>query len=644
MATTIKMGTIPGVYIQEEVNPALGISEARLKIAGIIGHSSPTLDVTDLQVLRGSGNTDTLPYTEHAVNSIYSVSDYIGAKGTTLPQYIEGVDFTLEGNVITWLTHPGENEVVLADAAAAWIGSGAPAVGDQVIYVADASTYPGEGKIQEANVTNFKSLSGAVTLGGYVYHVDDFETYPASSQVKRASVTGDLPEAKIGDYVKLDNEDHYVVTTAEDPEAFQVVDDIVEGATGAGYVLGSATLEGSLQVVDNILVTTGSGYVKGYTGAEGLITVIETASRKPEEGNFYYISCNINKEPGAYQVNKYADLTSVVADYGPEYYTEDGEDKVNELVVGAKLMFLNGASVVYVCQVEEGNDKSALDNIKTAIDKFEEVDLQGIVCVASAGSMDADKQLQTYIQQHVNKQSNIMSQHERIAIVKGIAHQDDVNELLQYAASFRDGDGVGDQRIIVVAPCTVSVDCVSKDGEVKEFALPSTFAGAAMFGRTTDNGLTVAEPLTRKTLAGIKSISTKYTRQQIEKLSAGGVLVLIDKSGLIKVNQSVTTDISNQNNRELSVVLIKDEVRKDLRALLDTYIGHFYNRKKTPTTIKSAICGYLDSKLDTLIEGYDKSDVIVLPDETEATQVNVNLKFAVLRPLNYIYLSFMVVL
>lgn len=643
MATTIKMGTIPGVYIQEETNTALDISEAKLKIAGIIGHSAPTLDVTDLQVLRGEGTTDTLPYSEHAVNSIYSVSDYIGAKGTTLPQYIQGVDFTLEGNVITWLNHPLTNEVVLADVAADWAGTGTPAVGDKVLFVEDAAAYPGTGNVKMANVANFQSLSGNLELGCYVYHVDDFAGYPTSSQVGRAEVTGDLPEVRIGDYVKL-SEDHYVTAEATDPEAVQVVDDAAAEATGSGYVLGSATLEGSLQVYDNITVETGAAYVKGADAITDSQTVIETGSRNPQEGDFYYISCNINKEPGAYQVNKYADLTGVVRDYGPEYYTEEGVDKVNELVVAAKLAFLNGASVLYVCQVEEGNDKSALDNIRAAVDKFEEVDLQALVCVADAGSMGANKELQSYIQQHVNKQSNIMSQHERIAIVNGIAHHDDVNELLQYAATFRDGDGKGDQRIVVIAPGTVTVDAANKDGEVKEFALPATFAAAAMIGRTTDNSISVAEPLTRKTLAGIKSISTKYIRQEIEKLSAGGVLVLLDKSGIIKVNQSVTTDISNQNNRELSVVLIKDEVRKDLRTLLDQYIGHFYNRKKTPTTIKSAICGYLDSKLDTLIEGYDKSDVIVLPDDKEATQVNVNLKFAVLRPLNYIYLSFMVVL
>jgi hypothetical protein len=147
-------------------------------------------------------------------------------------------------------------------------------------------------------------------------------------------------------------------------------------------------------------------------------------------------------------------------------------------------------------------------------------------------------------------------------------------------------------------------------------------------------------------LVGIYSPSKIYNRQEIETMSAAGAFILKDNTANpVIVNQSVTTDNTNQNNRELSVVLIKDEVMKNIRTTLDsTYIGRAYNRKTTPTMIKTTIMGILNSYVDTLIEGYDESDIVVTPDTIDTTRVNVKMRFAVLRPLNYIYISFMVTL
>lgn len=652
-STTIKMGTQPGVYIQEEVNTALGISEAKLKIAGIIGHSSPTLDVNDVQIIRGTGNTDVLPYSETAVNRIYTVSNYIGANGTNLPQYTEGIDYELSGNEIQWLTHPTSEEVTLEAATALWKSGTAtePQEGGYAYHIADVAQYPSASQVMSSSITaeTWKSKTETLAvLGDYVYPVADFSAYPAENQVQ-ITETG-LADIQIGDYVKL-VEGEYEPAEAGDVDAVQVVDDkATDVTTGSGYVRGAIALEGSVQVVDSLAANaTGEAYVLGSSTISGSLLITARESIKPTSGDYYYVSCNIKKEGDYFEIQKFANYEAVTAFYGPEYYTVDIEGEatpvLNELVMGAKLAFANGADVVYTCQVSpDTQNLGELWLIKQAIDKFAEVDVQAIVCLAQTGTMEGDKELQRYIQTHVDTQSSLELQHERVAFVSAITEHDSISELLTYAATFRNAEGAGDQRIVVIAPARVTVEALDRNSNAVNFIVPSVYAGAAMVGRTTDNGLTVAEPLTRKTLFGIKSISSNYKRQDVEKLSAGGLLVLLDKSGAIKINQAVTTDISNQNNRELSVVLIKDQVRKDLRDLLDSYIGHFYNRKTTPTTIKSAICAYLDTKIDTLIEGYNKNDVIVLPDPDEATQINVNLKFAVLRPLNYIYLSFMVVL
>ena len=54
---------------------------------------------------------------------------------------------------------------------------------------------------------------------------------------------------------------------------------------------------------------------------------------------------------------------------------------------------------------------------------------------------------------------------------------------------------------------------------------------------------------------------------------------------------------------------------KDLRYNLDRdYIGKAYNRKTTPTKIKTSIVNILNQYLDTLIESFNEGDIVVTAD------------------------------
>ena len=460
---TIKLGKEPGVYSQEEINPALAITEARLKVAGLVGHSTPTLTVQNVAVVRGTGDTDTLPYAGTLVQEVLSISDYVNANGTNLPQYALTTDYTWEkgasGNVITW----------------------------------------------------------------------------------------------------------------------------------------------------------------------------ETDGTKPEEGATYYVNLVVQKDDTYYVPKKFADAQSVKAYYGPEYYTnEEGEDVVNEISLAARLMFNNGANEIWICEAKLGaGGTPSAENVKAAISLLDDIELQTIVCTY----MDED--IQRFLATRVVIDSATENQRERIGWV--CALEDDVETIVTQSKSYKE------QRIINVAPSKVTVIAENNEGVAKEFEVQSTFAAAACTGMLVDNSRPVSTPLTRTTPVGIYGVSKVYTRPEIEKLSAAGTFVLKSRDGSVLVNQAVTTDNSNQNNREVSVVLIKDEIIKELRYNLDRdYIGKAFNRNTTPTKIKTSIVNILNQYLDTLVESFDSSDIVVTPDGEDTTRVNVKLAFAVLRPLNYIYISFMV--
>ena len=507
---TLKLGKEPGVYIQEEVNPTLAITGEELKVAGLVGHAAPTLKVADIQVVRGdSGATDTLPY--ETVESVLCISDYIGAYGSNLPQYVQ-----------LTATEPTDPRP------------------------AEKPVDPGAGATEEERAE-----------------------YEAAMEIWNA---------------------------------WAAYDAAVEEAD--------------------------------YSVAGNVITWLhpEVASKVPQVGFPYYVTAIIKKGEDHYLPKQFSDIEAVREFYGPELYEVNGETVVSEITVGARLMFDNGANLIWICEAKptaQGTASTA--NIKAAIDLLDDIDIQSLVV------MHQDAEIQQYIKSRVVIDSNVENQHERVGFVCALS--DDVDAIKAQCLTFKE------QRIVNVVPSKVTILVEDENGVGQEFEVQSTFAAAAAVGMLVDNTRLVSEPLTRKTLVGIYGASKVYNRSQIEVMSGAGAFILKDNDGVVIVNQSVTTDTSNQNNRDLSVVLIKDEVMKSIRRNLDRdFIGKAYNRRITPTKIKTAIMTILNNYIGSLVEGYDESDIVVTANPDDTTRVDVKMAFAVLRPLNYIYISYMVTL
>jgi len=505
---TIKLGTVPGVYIQEEVNPALAITEQRLKAAGLVGHATPTLNVNNHAVVRATeGSTDVLEYDYANVLEVYCVSDYVNAYGSNLPKY-------------------------------------------------------------------------------KAYEAPEVIEYPEDA----------TPEQKEA----IDAENAAAVAAAEAAADYKV---------------------------------DGNKIIWLHPDQE----VAEDADPvAPVRGASYYVTLKIKKDSSYYEVKVFDDLDSVTAYYGPECYQEDGEWKLNEITAAARLMFTNGANVMYICEVvpgvdaETGKPTVSAANVQTAVKKLSDYEIQTIVCIPQNAA------IQSMLAKQVVIDSATENGKERVAWVAAL--DDAPDAVVAQSKAFKE------QRIVNVAPAGVTLLVEDENGDSHEFpGVSSIYAAAALAGMTTNNNRTVAEPLTRENPAGIYGLSREYIRSEIEKMSAAGTTVLVTRNAAVTVNQAVTTDNTNQNNRELSVVLIKDEVMKTIRYNLDKeFIGHFYDRNKTPTAIKTAIMLMLDEMTGSLVQDYDESNIVVTPDAKDTTRVNVKMAFAVLRPLNYIYISFMV--
>ncbi len=385
------------------------------------------------------------------------------------------------------------------------------------------------------------------------------------------------------------------------------------------------------------------------TTADGIkITWLDTETESGEEpnqpvaGGSYYVSFTADRAEDSYQPLLWDDIDAIEAYYGPAYYKDDNDEfVVNEVTTAARLMFSNGAQVVMIRALKTNQEAEVV----TALGELANHELQTVI------SIPQSKNLHKILMQQVVTDSATENGKERVTWIAGAYDannqlSDDVTVIADYAKQFKE------QRVVLIAPNEVTLLMEDEDGESHEVNVSSIYAAAALTGMTVDNNRTVAEPLTRENPVGIYGLAAAtaagnaiYKRSEVEKMSAAGVTVLVIRNNTVSVNQAVTTDTTSQNNRELSVVLIKDEVMKTIRYNLDReYIGHYYDRNKTPTQIKSSIVLMLDDMTGYLVQDYDVSNIVVTPDSADSTRVNVKMAFAVLRPLNYIYISFVVTL
>ena len=137
----------------------------------------------------------------------------------------------------------------------------------------------------------------------------------------------------------------------------------------------------------------------------------------------------------------------------------------------------------------------------------------------------------------------------------------------------------------------------------------------------------------------------------MNRMAAAGVCVVFAKSGVTKIRHAITTDTSNADNREISVVAADDLVRRVTRtSLTEAYIGKgIVISESTPSAVAATVGAIWNSLVrDGLIASYGtKNDpttgevpITASQDPNEPTRINVTGSVKFLYPLNYISVEF----
>jgi hypothetical protein len=348
---------------------------------------------------------------------------------------------------------------------------------------------------------------------------------------------------------------------------------------------------------DNITVV-GIGDIPGYNNyiKDTDFTVSDNnidwslSGEEPTAAASYYVSYRKLKGASFYEPTLYYSIDDVRTNYGPEL--DNGI--INEIPLAASIAFDSGASqVICVQQVDD-----TVTEQKAAIDKLETEE----VTVLLAPGMTSTT-LQSYILSHVNKMNSYTERKERVFLTSGLNLDDTIAEIKARAAAFNN------QLVTVCAPATCEVTL--KDGTLgteSTIDVSGAYAMASLAGVMADPAYDEAEPLTRKVLTDIVSLSNvKYKESEMNDLASNGVLVLTNDSGIIRVRHAVTTSTANVNEIELSVVSIKMDTKKQIRTTLAPYIGIKYIGAETNSLIAAAVKSFCEQKVAAQVYSPDQN-------------------------------------
>ncbi len=215
---------------------------------------------------------------------------------------------------------------------------------------------------------------------------------------------------------------------------------------------------------------------------------------------------------------------------------------------------------------------------------------------------------------------------ERIAVVAGAADETVANLIARAKA-------LNSERVVLAAPGGTAEDGTALSG------LTAAAAVAGAIAAQSDPAL----PLGGAELLGLSGVSQQYGDNDIDLLVQGGVTPLESTAGVVSVVRGVTTrtatgSVPDASWRELSAILIVDDVIPSIRESLRSKFRRTKNTEQSRGAIRSQVVLELENKLSReIITGYE--NVTVTADTENPTVCLVEFSFTVAHGLNQIWLT-----
>lgn len=295
-------------------------------------------------------------------------------------------------------------------------------------------------------------------------------------------------------------------------------------------------------------------------------------------------------------------------------FGEDAADKPG-MAAMLRLLFLGGMSTVAAAAAGVGDGEADYAAAFASLAAVEDA----AVIVTDSDELTVQQALRSHVEQCA------ANRRERIAVVGSSGET--AEELITRAAA------LNSERVVLVGG-----DVLDEKGT----ELGSCFAAAALAAAIAVNR-DPAVPLNGAELPGLTGVQQQYEETEIDALVRGGVTPLESAAGKVSPVRSVTTRTKTAETvdstwRELSTILIVDEVIPGIRSMLRKRFARTKNTAQTRGAIRSATVVELEQRLAAeIIDGY--GDVLVTMAEEDPTTCVVEFSFTVAHGLNRIYLT-----
>lgn len=395
--------------------------------------------------------------------------------------------------------------------------------------------------------------------------------------------------------------------------------DVQASNDGFDHIKLSTTTE------DNTILQIGTGSANVTLGFTAGLS--SKSSFEPAQSTKYTLSYQRAKTAADYVPKTFFDLNSVLNEYGPIAMDNNG-NVVNSISLAALKAFQNGASEIMGMQIDPSVTPT-LVAFQQAIDKLQNVDLNILVC------LNPDPNLQAYIKNHVDFMSSLTEQRFRTALI-GLAGNPSISTVQGYAS------GLKDRRVAIVYPPLANVlianqvNPATADGS---WPVDGTYIASAIGGIRINPAFDVAEPLLRKQVSGFASISDVLLRTQKNVLANSGVMIVENQSGVARVRDGLTTDLTTVDSAEYSVTEIIDFTSNTCKNFLE---GAFIGVKllnDTPALMNASLNIILQSLINNKILN-NFTNIVVQRNAINPTQIDVSFQIAPIFPVKFVLISF----
>jgi hypothetical protein len=245
-------------------------------------------------------------------------------------------------------------------------------------------------------------------------------------------------------------------------------------------------------------------------------------------------------------------------------------------------------------------------------------------------ALTTQKDVINEVRLHCEKMSTIRNKSERTGVF-GFSVGTTAEQAQQFARNQKS------ERLIALYPDGAVIGLIDQFGNVNEAAVDGSFLAAAFTGLAVNPVFDVATPLTHKTLTGFRRLVRSLDSVTMNQTAIAGVTILEDLAPNLLIRQAMTTNPSTVLTREPTVVFIKDYVQKQIRDVLDPFIGI----KFLPSVVQD-----VEAVIDNLLNQLVNQQIITAfqgttatPDDVDPTILRVETFYSPVLPLNWIVVN-----